>query len=149
MEEAVEYFTQLIHQAAALSTPNEMDNKSSNFIITTEIRTLIRRKRRLRKIWQRTRQPANKRNFNRAANHLKRKLKDYKNNCTGNFLTRLSPNNYNEHKLWIATKYLKRPQRRNVPIKNSDGIWCKSDKSKADAFKLFLENTFTPFPVCN
>lgn len=149
LDESVEYFTQLIHQAAALSTPQENNNKLSNFITTTEIRTLIRKKRRLRKIWQRTRQPADKINFNRATNHLKRKLKDYKNNNTGTFLRNLSPNNNNEHKLWIATKYLKRPQRRNVPIRNAVGVWCRSDKSKADAFKLFLENTFTPFPICN
>lgn len=38
---------------------------------------------------------------------------------------------------------------RNIPIKDTSGSWCRSDKSKVDAFKLYLEETFTPFSFCS
>lgn len=51
----------------------------------------------------------------------------------------------NEHKLWNFTKYLKRPTKRNIPVKNSNGEWCRSDISKANTFKEHLKSTFCPF----
>lgn len=39
---------------------------------------------------------------------------------------------------WKATKYLKRHQKRNIPIKYLKDVWCRSDKKKVDALKYFL-----------
>lgn len=79
LDEAVETLTKLIHEAAFLSTPQQIYHDFPNFRVSYEIRQLIRKKRRLRKIWQRTRRPADKTNFNRASNELKKLLKDHKN----------------------------------------------------------------------
>lgn len=149
LDDATVYFTNLIHESAKLSSPQEVENNISRFRISFEIRQLIRRKRRLRKIWQRTRLPMDKTNFNRAAHLLKSRLKEYKNNSLCSYLRNLSPSNNNEYNLWKATKYLKRPQKRNVAVKDSSGVWCKTDKSKATSFKAYLENTFIPFSFCD
>lgn len=146
---AVENFTKLIHDAALRATPQEGFQNFSSFRTSVEIKQLIRSKRRLRKIYQRTRRPLDKTNFNRAANHLKKIMKEYKNACTGNFLINLSPAHNNEHNLYKATKYLKRPQQRNITIRDNNGSWCRTDKSKASAFKTHLEKIFTPFSTCS
>lgn len=114
-----------------------------------EVRQLINMKRQLRSIWKRTRHPSDKRNFNRAVSHVKNKLKELKNNSVRKFLIKLDPANNNEHNLWRATKYLKRSQTRNIPIKNNNSVWCRSDKSKAETFKTFLESIFKPFSFCS
>lgn len=148
LDEAIKSFTNLVHEAANLSTPDNIVENMASFKISHEIRCLIRRKRRLRKIWQRTRNPVDKTNFNRAANFLKRRLKEQKHSSTNSFLRSLCHTNNNEYNLWKATRYLKRPQRRNVAIKDTSGVWCRSDQSKASSFKTFLEETFKPFSFC-
>lgn len=149
LDDAVEALVQLIYNAAFYSTPPMNENKQSNILVSLEIRHLIKAKRRLRKIWQRTRLPTDKRNFNRAAQQLKRRLKQAKNDSVGRYLSKLSPLNNNEYNLYKATKYLKRPQKRNISLKDSDGTWCRSDGSIANAYKAFLEETFSPFSFSN
>lgn len=117
IEDAIENFINTTHHAAKLSTPKRVDMYQSGFHITCEIRRLIREKRRLRKVWQTTRQPSDKTMFNRATNQLKLRLMEYKNESIGNFLINLNPVENNEHSLWRATKYLKKP------IQKADGSW--------------------------
>lgn len=116
-------------------------------MISAEIQNLIRNKRRLRRIWHSSRNPIDKRIFNRAASELKNRIREFKNEETGNFLKSLNihVSKNDEHCLWNVTKYLKRPIKRNIPIKDVDGTWCRSDKSKADAYSKYLENIFQPF----
>ena len=49
----------------------------------------------------------------------------------------------NEHNLWKETK--KRPPLRNVPVKDLNDLWCRTDQGKANAFAEHLEQTFKPF----
>ena len=65
------------------------------------------------------------------------------------FLNNLDISRNDEHSLWKATKYLKRPTRRNIPIKDANGDWCRCDKSKANTFKEHLEQIFNPFSLNN
>lgn len=44
-----------------------------------------------------------------------------------------------------ATKNFKRPVKRNIPIKDSNDSWCRTDNQKATAFANHLEETFKPF----
>lgn len=148
IDQSIESFNRLIHEAAFRATP-EHTTFVSNLKISTEIRNLIRQKRRLRRRWQKSRIPFHKTTFNRSVRNLNRCIKDAKNESVGNYLSKLHPAGDNDHNLWVATKYLKRPQKRNVPIKNWSGTWCRTDKSKAEAFKHFLEETFTPFSFCS
>lgn len=149
LDDAVEKYTNLIHEAAYLSTPRSEAINGSSVLISAEIRNLIQRKRRLRRIWQRSRNPRDKTIFNRASNDLKRRLSFFKNRDFENFLRNLSTSNNTEYSLWRATKYLKRPKKRNIPIKGTNGQWCKNDKTKADAFADHLKHTFQPIPTTN
>ena len=71
-------------------------------------------------------------------------MKNYK---IGNYLSNLNTNNKkdNEFSLWYATKCIKRPTKRTAPVKESSNVWCKNDKSKAEAFARYLQNTFQPY----
>lgn len=149
IDDAVENFVQLIHEAAFHSTPEPDTQCSSSLPVSLEIRNLIKYKRRLRKEWQRTRLPEDKTNLNRAVQNLRKRLKELKNDATGRYLSELSPFENNEHNLYQCTKYLKRPQKRNTPIKTQNGSWCRSDKEIAAAYKDFLQETFTPLSLCN
>lgn len=35
-----------------------------------------------------------------------------------------------------------------APVKDVNGIWCRSNKDKATAFKNYLEETYTPYDIC-
>lgn len=150
LEDSVENFTQLIHESALFSTPyhSPSSTSNSNVYVSQEIRDLIRNKRRLRRIWHQSRNPRDKTILNLATRLLKERLSQHKNYEIGNYLRNLSANaSKNEHNLWKATKYLKRPVKRNVPIKDASGQWCKSDKEKATAFANHLKETFKPFEL--
>lgn len=151
LDNAVEMFTNLVHEAAVLSTPTHQPsrNQPNRVSLTAEVRELIRSKRRLRRIWQLSRHPADKHNFNRATKVLKQKLYELKNRNVGEYLKNLDPNKRDDHSLWNATKYLKRPAKRNIPIRDTNNTWCRSHKSKAEAFSLHLEQTFRPFCSTN
>ena len=73
LDETVESFTQLIHEAAFLSNPSANISESQIRVqISYETRELIRIKRRLRKVWQTSRNPLDKRLFNRACKKIGR-----------------------------------------------------------------------------
>lgn len=148
LDRAIETFTNLIHESAHLATPHKDEKSCSDVRISYKIKKLIAQKRRLRKIWQTTRHPDDRTNYNRAKNSLTNTLKEYKNDSINAFLSNLSPSNNKEHSIWKATKFLKRPQKRNIPFKNTCGVWCRNDKNKSEAFKEFLEETFSPFSFC-
>ena len=90
----------------------------------------LQNKRRLRRLW---------------------KLKEIKNQNFNTFLKNLTAHNNrnDENDLWKATKYLKKPTKRNVPFKDLNVSWYKSDRSKACAFSKYLESSFQPFSFNN
>ena len=47
--------------------------------------------------------------------------------------------------MWNATKYIKRPTKRNAPVKDSSNVWCMPYQSKAKALARPLQNTFQPY----
>lgn len=81
--------------------------------------------------------------MNKACEKLENRLKEYKNENIASYLQSLKLSNNNEHCLWSATKYLKCPAQRSVPIKNRDNTWCRSNKTKVMAFASFLTKTFS------
>ena len=148
IDDAVERLNYVIHKAGFLSTPKSpIQHNHNQILLTSEIRQLLLIKRRLRKRWQNSRDPNDKRIFNKAAKDLKIALYNMKNDQIGTYLSNLNTNNikHNEFSLWNATKYIKRPTKRNAPVKDSSNVWCKTDKSKAEAFAHHLQNTFQPY----
>lgn len=148
LDEAVEHFTKEIHNAANFSTPilnTSSQQHFSNFDVSLEIRQLISEKRRLRKRWQISRNSFDKRLFNKSCKDLKILLNKYKNAKTSQFLEEINNSRYDEHLLWKATKFLKRPTKKDILLKKSDGSWCRTDKDTAETFATHLKNTFVPF----
>lgn len=72
-------------------------------------------------------------------------MQEKKEDSTRKFLSNLSTTKNNDHNLWKVTKNISQPKKRNVPIKDTNGAWCRSAETKVSAFKDYLEDTFTPF----
>ena len=114
--DAIESFINLIHETATSSTSEYAGSASgSNVRITAELQKLIFEKHRLRRNYQQTRNK-DKRIFNRACRYVKIRLNKFKNDLQGEFYQQLDARRNDEYSLWNATKYIKRPTKRNVPI---------------------------------
>lgn len=150
LENAVEHLTNLVHEAAHLSTPStNFADVQNNVQISSETRELIRIKRRLRKTWQLSRNPNDKRRLNQASKNLKFHLNNLKSKYIGEFFDNINTSKNNNYNLWKATKYLKRPTKRSPPFKDNNGMWCRSDENKAQAFAQYLFNNFQVHPISN
>ena len=117
----VDTFTKVVHDRALPSTSPTPPITANSVVVSTEIRELIKERRRLRRLLQLSRNPIDKSNFNRSSNYLKKRLAELNNYKTSNFLKNLDNSKETGYSLWKATKYLKRPTKRNVPIIAEDG----------------------------
>lgn len=130
-----------IIQTAAWSASNKMPAPPPASSLPEYIRNKIVEKRRARALYQRTRLPSLKHNYNQLANSLKKLLTEFKSNIWQNHLMKLTPS---DGSLWRETKQLLRYKSPNLPIKKSDGSLATSDIEKAELFKDHLANTFQP-----
>lgn len=146
IDTCVEYFTNLLHEATFLSNKENLNTQNGNMIkLSTEIKTLISKKRKLRKIWQRTKYPEDKANWNKATKELTKLMQDLKNKSVSTYLQNLKPNCSDDYSLWKATKYIKHPKKRNPPLRDENKTWLQSDEAKVSGFADFLEKQFQPF----
>jgi hypothetical protein len=90
---AINKFINVIQTAAwdASTTPKPRKNYSPS--IPEHIRLIITNKRRARALYQRTRLPSHKRNYNNLTNSLKKFLAYHKNQNFAEYLSNLTPNN--------------------------------------------------------
>lgn len=58
---------------------------------------------------------------------------------TGEVFDKINNIKHNEHLLSKSTKYSRRPVKRKIHIKTSDGSWCRSDRDTAEAYAEHLE----------
>lgn len=78
IDEATFYITNLIQEAAWRSTPYlTTTNKGPN--IPLQIRNTLAKKRRLRRVWQLSRHPEDRRRYNKAARDLKELINEIEN----------------------------------------------------------------------
>lgn len=141
IEDAIQYFTEII-QSAAWSSSTQISPRSQNsFPIPIHIRELIAKKRRARAIWQRTRLPSDKNIFNNLASSLKRILKQLRNDNFSSWVSSLTSKNGS---LWKATRNCLKQKPINSPLKKEDNTWCKTDKEKAELFRSHLTKVFQP-----
>lgn len=145
VDEAVEIFTTVIQESAWSSTP-QLREKQGSSILEPFIKDKIEEKRKLRKIWQITREPRDKRKLNKATKNLKMTLKETKNQEIQLYLSKLSSTASTDYSLWKATKKLKQPKAHFPPIRMVNGNWARSNKEKADTFAIHLTKVFQPFP---
>jgi len=143
IESAVEHFNITIQSAAWRSTPNTSDTRTTQLDRTTS--DMLHEKRKLRRIWQNTRQPNDKKRLNEATKELKDFLAQRKNEQIESYLLNLSPCEATDYSLWKATRKLNGPTPHVPPIKMNNGKWARSDCEKANTFANHLKATFQPY----
>jgi hypothetical protein len=70
LEEAVEYMTELIQEAATISTPAIKHQVPESHNIQLHVKELVYEKRRARRRWQNSRNPLDKTYLNRLTHNL-------------------------------------------------------------------------------
>ena len=151
IDNALDILTRSIQLAAEVATPagNPNQRTTNNYSLrSAEVSAMVLEKRRLRRVWQLSRNPRDKTALNEASKDLKAKLSDLRSEAIGQFLKSAEPNKH-DHNLWNTTRYLKRPPKRQVPIQSSSNQWCRSNSETAEEFARHLSNTFIPFRTCS
>jgi hypothetical protein len=142
IEEAIAEFTNVIQKGAWSAIPHDKpQTKYSEY--PWEVRDQIN-ERKLRRRWQMSRHPEDKRRYNEVARKLKDRIKRIKEETFQTYLqVTLTVTADTDYSLWKATKRLKLPQR-IPPIRNADQTWARSDKEKGNTSAGHLEETFKP-----
>lgn len=143
IETAVEHFNTLVQKAAWSSTPHMTANNSK--AIDCNVEEQLRKKRKLRRIWQITRNPEDKRRLNAAIRKLKETFQANKDKGLETYLSNLSPCEATDYSLWKATRHLNGPTQRMPPIKMNNGHWARTNIEKANTFAAHLRNVFQPY----
>lgn len=145
INEAVQHLTICIQEAAWDATPSNAEVKEKD--CPSYIKEKIGEKRKLRKKWQQTRHPRDKKRLNKATKQLRDFLLNIKNQAIQDYLQNLTPTQATDYSLWKATKKLKQPQKRNPPIRMPNQQWARSDEEKAEVFVNHLADVFNPYPA--
>jgi hypothetical protein len=140
---AVSDYTKLIQKAVWDNTKQLSNNKVEGKCIPMEIKKLVNEKRKLRRKWQNSRNPAIKTQLNNKAQQIKRILKELDETATTSFLENLSSESSTNYSLWKITKKLTKKSTPIPPI-SVNNEWARTEQQKADSFADLLENTFTP-----
>lgn len=146
IDEAVEQFNISIQNAAWKATIPLPKKPPKEVNYPIQVKQKIAEKRRLRRVWQNSRNQIDKTNLNRAAQQLKRLLCNLKNEWFEEFTASLSPFQDSNYSLWKVTKSIRQPKTPVPPITKPDGSWTKSDIEKADVFANYFHDVFQPFP---
>lgn len=143
--EAIEKLNSAIITAATMATPKQNSSEYQE-LCPSMVKIKLEEKRKLRKVWQRTRAPSDKARLNKGVKELKILLNNIKNEAIKNHIINLTATEITDYSLWKATRQLKRPQQHISPIKMNNGKWARTDKEKAKTFAEHLQNTFMPYP---
>lgn len=143
---AVELFNVTVRRAIVSATPPE-DEKQYQEYCAPEIKKKIIEKRKLRKKWQLSRAPEDKKKLNKAIKNLKSILINFKNAATKKYVEKLTATEATDYSLWKATSKLNRTQTHIPPIKMANGKWSRTDKEKVMCFADHLYSTFSPYPA--
>jgi hypothetical protein len=141
IEQAVHEFIVLLQTAAWNATPPS-HQKLPDTNLPLIIKELVLEKRRARRIWQRTRQPDDKRLLNNLTHKLQATIRTFHNHTFTRYIKNLAPN---DRSLWRATKTFKRPTPAVSPLRREDGTWARTNAEKALAFAEHLTKTFAPY----
>lgn len=143
LDSACENFMKVVQNTAWDNTKVCKSRKiSSNY--PEYILNKVKEKRRARKRWQQTRDPADKNILNCKTQQLSREIKRFKENSLKSYLSNLSAKKDTNYSLWKATKNINNTVAHNAPITRLDGSWAKSNKDKAELFAEHLSNIFQP-----
>jgi hypothetical protein len=119
IEKAVQKLDKTIQNAAWKSTPEEKP-KTKCPEYPGEIKGKITEKRRLRRVWQHSRQPEDKRRFHMAVRQLKDMIQKIKNDTFEEYQKCLTATDDTDYSHWRARKRQKQSTRHISPIRNED-----------------------------
>jgi hypothetical protein len=140
-DQATQYFTTLIQDAAWYSIPTSTNEIKNTCNILLHIRGLVAEKRRASSRWQMSRNNEDRINYNRLKRRLYNTLANTRNVTFEQYVTSLSKD---DHTIWKATKIFKRHQLSIPPMRKADRSWAKCDSEKAETFGEHLSQVFTP-----
>lgn len=144
LENSLESFNAMLQSAVSAASITTILSHCHGKI-SNQIEDKIREKRRLRKIWQSTRNAYSKRKLNKAIKDLKALLQEERNNKIASYLQKITPTEATDYSLWKATKKINRPQNYIAPIRKNTGDWARTDHEKGLAFALHLSDVFKPY----
>ena len=104
LDQQADEFVQLIRQIATSCTIQPKPRPTECQTYPREVCQLVLERRRARRTWQRTRNPADKTIFNRLSNQLNKMIKLLKQQSVEDYLVNLIPNEDKNYSLWRATK---------------------------------------------
>lgn len=113
------------------------------YYYSSELLDKIKEKRKLRRIWMRSRDPRDKTKLNKSAHELRELKHKIDNNTFQSYLENLSPAKNDDYSLWKAIRSLKYQSKPLPPIKE-EGRWARTGAEKAEAFANHLEKVFSP-----
>ena len=142
IDNAIENLTNAIQKAAWESTPAIKISNSVSY--PKFILNMVAKKRLLRRAWQNSRHPEDKRALNAASRKLNRMIKIFKNNEMKTKLQNLSNKAETNYSLWKITKKLTRPINHQPPIRMSNNKWARTSKEKVEAFAGYFSSIFQP-----
>lgn len=146
LEDAVEKFTYTMQDAAWTATPS-YQTKDSKDLPPINVRQKISLKRKLRRRWQKTRSPEDKKILNKCTEELKELLREVRNDSFQKYLSELSPCQNTDYSLWKAARGIRRPQQSNPPIRDQSGDWARSAEDRAEVFSKHLSEVFQPWDM--
>lgn len=143
IDNASENFMKIIQSAAwsntKISTSRKISTSYPDYIMKK-----VKDKRRARKRWQQSRDPADKTILNNISQQLSREIKLFKEISLNKFFSDLSADKESNYSLWKATKKCKSTVAHSAPIRRTDGTWARSNQEKADIFAEHLADIFQP-----
>lgn len=144
IEYAVNQISTIMTCAAKVSTPIASVKKNISITYPGSIESLVREKRRLRRLWQEYRSPNLKILLKECQTKLQHALKEEKESNLHHYLLNLGVTEKSDYSLWKAVKKIRRPTTYEAPIRLQNGKWARNSEEKVEAFANHLENVFTP-----
>lgn len=144
VETAIDYITTAIQRAAWESTPKQqMTEKIIHY--SANIKDKPTEKRKLRKIWQKSRLPHDTSKLNKAIKKLKQPIKDEQNKSIEEYLESLSSTVNTDYLLWKLTRKIKKALQQFIPpIRQQNGNWIRTNKDKVRLFAEHFKKVFEP-----
>lgn len=141
---AVNHLTDVMTDAARLSTPTASLRAKRPTNAPNHIQSLIREKRQIRRKWQEFRSPFLKTQLNQCQKRLREALQKEKESNLNKFLQNLDATEKTDYSLWKAARKIKRPTVYEAPIRLHNGKWAKNSNDKVEEFANHLATVFTP-----
>lgn len=139
IDTAIVYLNTCITNAATFSTPQLKPSQVT--ALPNKIKNLLKRKRKLRKLWQENRSPCTKKELNKATKELSFQLQKQNDEALEIRISNLSATKATNYSLWKATKKVTNSVFHYAPIKKGNS-WAKTSSEKAQILADHFSNTF-------